>query len=94
MALAAMPRRRTVPARRLRIRFGHHDAGAVMRLLDASGVARRGEDWAVVPELDVAVPVGEWDLLIRRLRDGTAGRAEVLSTDLWELLDAPMPAEK
>lgn len=62
------------PAREATLRYAFADTGQVMRALEAAGAVRLEERYGDQAELGIAVPLAEWEVLLRRLRDETGGR--------------------
>lgn len=71
-----LPTRVARPGRRMEVRHGYGDTGAVMRVLEASGAVRRGGRYGKEAVVELVVPLEEVEALLRALRDATGGRAE------------------
>jgi putative IMPACT (imprinted ancient) family translation regulator len=65
------------PAREAILRYSFADTGPVMSALEAAGVLRLKERYGEQAELRVAIPLADWDAVLRRLRDETGGRIAI-----------------
>jgi len=79
-ALAGLEVRTMLPGRKATLSFGFRDIGAVSHLLGLVRALRLEERYGEGVQLDVALPASEWQEILRRLRDATAGRVSVLDT--------------
>lgn len=83
--------RRCRPARRVTIRYPYETTGAVMRAVDRAGASRLGETFAERARVELAVPVTSIPGLLRRVRDGTAGRASAKVEEAEVLIPVDRP---
>lgn len=76
-ATDAVPVRRAVPGRRVRVVHAYADSGAVEAALERSGAVRVDAEWGGEVTRKLAVPADGVEALRRALRDATGDRAEV-----------------
>jgi uncharacterized YigZ family protein len=75
LALEQIPARAVVSGRRVVLKYGYADTGAVTRLVEASGARRQDERYGDRVELEVALPASRVAHLRADIAEATAGRA-------------------
>jgi uncharacterized YigZ family protein len=75
LALEQIPARAVVSGRRVVLKYGYADTGAVTRLVEASGARRLDERYGDRVELEVALPASRVAHLRAEIVEATAGRA-------------------
>lgn len=87
-ALEGVAAVRCRPGRRVEVRYDYADTGAVMGVVEAAGATRREETYGDRAGLTLEVAESELEDLRRRLREATAGRAELRRTGETVLVPA------
>jgi uncharacterized YigZ family protein len=77
MALDACRSRRVRPGEVRHVRYDYADTGTVARLLDAPGIQRGTDEFGDGVRTEIRLAQGRGPAFARRLRDATAGRAEL-----------------